>query len=266
MGGTLIRYTDAGVECHSLSLTRGERGQNGYPDAPVVGPADLGPARARELAEAGRIMGLASTDCFAYPDGALESAPREAVLRDLVRWLRRIRPHVVITWGPDGGYGHPDHVVTGGLALRAMELAGIAKHEPALGEHWHVRRCYRMVAPVEDIERFRRLAPEFDAYMDTLAVKPQRWTRADLGATIDIRAVADRKHEAMAAHRTQRPDLERLDRARDAIPFVATEESFIRAFPDPGGPPLETDLFAGLRARVLASPERSRARGQGPRR
>jgi LmbE family N-acetylglucosaminyl deacetylase len=246
IGGTLIKYTDAGVECHSLSLTQGEAGNNGDPADPIPRET-LGAVRAAELAEAGRRMGLASTTCFSYPDGGVANASEADVIRDIVRWLRATRPDVVITWGPDGGYGHPDHVATCALALRAVELAGIARHEPDLGEHVHVRRCYQMVAPAEAFDRLREQAPEFAAYMDTLAVKPRRWTREEFGAVIDIRAVAERKWQAMEAHRSQKQDLDRFRWLRGSVGFVEREETFIRAFPDPGGPPLDTDLFAGVK-------------------
>ena len=248
IGGTLIRYTDAGVECHSLSLTQGEAGTAGDPAHPIP-REQLGATRAAELAESGHRMGLASTTCFTYPDGAVATAPAERVVRDVVRWLRSVRPDVVITWGPDGGYGHPDHIATGTLALRAIELAGIARHEPELGEHVHVRRCYRMVVTADVFDQLRALDPAFSAYMDTLAVKPRGWKVDELGADIDIRAVAERKWHAMEAHVSQRSDLDRLGRLRDVIGFVARSETYLRAFPMPGGPPLDTDLFAGVVAR-----------------
>ena len=247
MGGTLIRYTDEGVECHSLCLTQGDAGANGDPAAPLVPREQVGATRVLELAEAGRRMGLASTTCLAYPDSALAEAPHDDVIRDIVRWLRTVRPDVAIVWGPDGGYGHPDHIAAGELALEAIDLAGVARHEPDLGPHVHVRRCYRMVATVEVFDRLGELMPDFAAYLATLAVKPERWTSDRLGAVVDIRSVAERKWQAMQAHRTQQPDLDRLDRLRDQVPFVSREETYVRAFPSPGGPPLETDLFAGLR-------------------
>lgn len=245
-GGTLLRYTDLGVECHSLSLTRGEASTN-HPASGPVSPAELGRLREAELAESGRRLGLRSTTCLGYPDGRLAEAPAGDVLRDLVGWLRRVRPDVVITWGPDGGYGHPDHIAAGQLALRAIELAGVARHAPELGEHVHVRRAYRMVATAEVFDAIAAADPDFGAYLATLPTAPRRWARADLGAVIDIRSVAERKWHAMRAHQTQRADLARLERLRDRIPFAEREEAYLRAFPDPGGPPLETDLFTRVR-------------------
>jgi hypothetical protein len=57
----------------------------------------------------------------------------------------------------------------------------------------------------------------------------------------------------MQAHRTQSPDLKMWQRVRESEPAALAEEAFIRAFPEPGGPPLETDLFAVVRARAAAA-------------
>ncbi|HUQ42216.1 MAG TPA: PIG-L deacetylase family protein [Candidatus Limnocylindrales bacterium] len=245
-GGTLIRYVREGMTVHSLCLTQGEQGWAGGDGAPVLPREAVGGARALELAEAGRRMGLTSTTCLAYPDGGLAEADPYRVVGDIVRWLRRVRPDVVITWGPDGGYGHPDHIAAGERALRAIELAGIERYEPELGDHVHVKRVYRFVASASLIDNLERVLPAFAEYMKTLAVKPQRWTRERLGALIDTSDVAEQKIEAMRAHETQTPDMNMWLRAREDLPDLLTEESYIREFPDPHGP-LETDLFAALR-------------------
>lgn len=117
-----------------------------------------------------------------------------------------------------------------------------------------MRRCYRTVVPAGAFDQLREQAPDFTASMDTLAAKPYRWTHDELGAIIDIRAVADRKWHAMQAHRSQQPNLDRLARLRDVIGFVAQSETYIRAFPDPGGPPVDADLFAGVVARSRPPP------------
>jgi N-acetyl-1-D-myo-inositol-2-amino-2-deoxy-alpha-D-glucopyranoside deacetylase len=245
-GGTLIRYAQEGIEVHSLCLTQGEKGWAGVDDKIV--PRELvGPTRARELAEAGTRMGLASVTCLRYPDSGLADVKEEWVVRDIVRWLRLVRPEVAIIWGPDGGYGHPDHIAAGERALKAIELAGVQRFEPELGAHWHAKRCYRFVASADLVDRLSTLMPAFAQYMETLAVKPQRWTRERLGAVVDIGEVLDAKVSAMNAHQTQAPDLRMWATARAQLPEIFTEETFIREFPEPGGAPLETDLFATLR-------------------
>jgi LmbE family N-acetylglucosaminyl deacetylase len=245
-GGTLIRYARDGIAVHSLCLTEGEKGWAGVDDKIV--PRELvGPTRAKELAEAGRRMGLASVTCLRYPDGGLADVKEEWVVRDIVRWVRSVRPDVAIIWGPDGGYGHPDHIAAGARALTAIEFAGMQRYEPELGAHWHAKRCYRFVASAELIDRLSELMPQFAEYIETLAVKPQRWTRERLGAVIDVAGVLDAKVQAMEAHQTQTPDLRMWAAARAQLPEIFTEETFIREYPGPGGPPLDTDLFAGLR-------------------
>ena len=87
-GGTLIRYARQGIEVHSLCLTEGEKGWAGVDDHIV--PRELvGPTRKKELAEAGRRIGLTSVTCLRYPDSGLADVNEEWVVRDIVRWLRR---------------------------------------------------------------------------------------------------------------------------------------------------------------------------------
>ena len=245
-GGTLIRYASEGFDVHSLCLTEGEQGWAGGEGAPVIPREHVGAARALEFAEAGRRMGLRSTTCLKYPDGGLAGVSAEHVIQDIVRWLRAVRPDVVITWGPDGGYGHPDHIAAGERALRAIDLAGIERYQPELGDHVHVKRVYRFVASADLVDNLKQLVPEFADYISTLAVKPQRWTRDRLGAVIDAQEFIDRKVDAMLAHRTQSPDLKMWMRVKESRPTILSEEHFVREFPDPHGP-LETDLFAALR-------------------
>ncbi|HYK96844.1 MAG TPA: PIG-L deacetylase family protein [Candidatus Acidoferrales bacterium] len=246
-GGTLIRYAADGVKVHSLCLTEGEQGWAGGDGAPEVPRADVGKTRALELAEAGRRMGVESVTCLKYPDGGLAGVNPDDVVRDIVRWLRSVRPDVVITWGPDGGYGHPDHIAAGKLALRAIDLAGIARHEPGLGDHVHVKRVYRFVAGAEFVDQLLALEPDFAAYVKTLDTKLERWTRERIGAALDVSAFMDRKWHAMQAHVTQTPDIHLWARVREKVPGMLEEELYIREYPDPHGPS-ENDLFAALPA------------------
>ncbi len=116
-GGTLARYAAAGCEVSVVSLTRGGAGQ--IRDAAVATRATLPAVRERELEAAGRELGLTGVRCLDHPDGALADVdPR--VLVDLAAGLvREAAPDVVITFGPDGFSGHPDHVAVGAAVTTA---------------------------------------------------------------------------------------------------------------------------------------------------
>ena len=77
-GGTLIKYASEGVTVHSLCLTEGEQGWPGGDGAPIVPREHVGAARALELAEAGRRMGVASVTCLKYPDGRPLASQKQA--------------------------------------------------------------------------------------------------------------------------------------------------------------------------------------------
>src|SRR6266513_1407704 len=119
-GGTLIRYAREGIEVHSLCLTEGEKGWAGIDDHIV--PRELvGPTRAKELAEAGRRMGLASVTCLRYPDSGLADVNEEWVVRDIVRWLRPSGPH------RGGGTRPHRHRAVGRAAARARARSALAR-------------------------------------------------------------------------------------------------------------------------------------------
>jgi LmbE family N-acetylglucosaminyl deacetylase len=120
-GGALARYAAEGVETFVLSATRGERGRHGPGEHP--GLETVGRIREKELRQAARELGVTGVDFLGYEDGGLDQAePREAIAR-IVDHLRRVRPSVVITFGPDGAYGHPDHIAISQLATAAVVCA-----------------------------------------------------------------------------------------------------------------------------------------------
>jgi LmbE family N-acetylglucosaminyl deacetylase len=109
IGGTLLQYAKEGVETFLVTATRGERGWTGD-QASYPGPEGLGKIREAELMAAAHVLGLREVCFLDYIDGDLDKAnPAEAIAR-IVKHIRRVRPQVVISFGPDGGYGHPDHI------------------------------------------------------------------------------------------------------------------------------------------------------------
>ncbi len=226
-GGTLIRAVARGLEVHSLCLTKGDQGWMGDPEAPIATRETIGEVRANELREAARIVGAKSVTVLEYGDGKLAQADPRAVEDDILGWLRGVRPDVLLTWGPDGGYGHPDHVAAGERCLRALDRAGDALP----------KRVYRFVLTDRWVAPMRTLAPEWDLTSITTT-----WRDDQLGLLITLTdEEVEKKYQAMRAHRSQAPDLKIYarvwERARDAFRY----EGYLREIPPPGGR-LERDI------------------------
>jgi LmbE family N-acetylglucosaminyl deacetylase len=116
-GGTLAKYAAAGADVRVVSLTKGGAGQ--IRDAGAATRATLTAAREQELQAAGRHLGVAETRCLDYPDGELERVDPHELAGLAAQLLEELDPDVVITFGPDGFSGHPDHVAVGAAVTAA---------------------------------------------------------------------------------------------------------------------------------------------------
>jgi LmbE family N-acetylglucosaminyl deacetylase len=121
-GGTLARSRAAGAEVLVVSATRGQAGQIRDPRAATR--RTLGAVRARELEAACAWLGVGQAYCLDYLDGTLQDVEPDRLATDVEAIIHDFSPDAVITFGPDGGYGHPDHVAISAAATRAW--AGIA--------------------------------------------------------------------------------------------------------------------------------------------
>ncbi len=113
-GGTLLRMASRGLRTAILDLTRGEAGTRGTAEE-----------RAREAAEAARLLGAGWRQALDLPDGAIENTLENRI--EIVRVLRLLRPRVVIL--PYWQARHPDHAITAALGYEACFLSGLAKVE-----------------------------------------------------------------------------------------------------------------------------------------
>ena len=120
MGGTLARYAAEGHVVYVVSATRGEAGQIA---GEVAAPANLPVVRERELGCACRAYGARPPMFLDYLDGQLPIVHQGQAVGKLVRLIRELRPDVIITFGPDGVYGHYDHIAVHRWATIAYTLA-----------------------------------------------------------------------------------------------------------------------------------------------
>jgi LmbE family N-acetylglucosaminyl deacetylase len=106
-GGLLAWCAQLGARVSLLCVTHGEDGEHG----PESGSQPvLGEIRAQELQAAARVLGISDLIVLDYPDGMLPWVDPAALVADIRDTIRRIRPDVVITFGEDGLYWHPDHI------------------------------------------------------------------------------------------------------------------------------------------------------------
>ena len=153
-GGTLAKYSASSVETYLVTATRGELGWQGDADE-NPGPTKLGEIRESELMAAAKILGLKEVHFLDYIDGHLDQAEPAAVIDKLTRLIRRIKPQVVITFGPKGAYGHPDHIAISQFAAAAIVMAAGPSQLSADESAHAVSKFYYRVWTLEEQERYR---------------------------------------------------------------------------------------------------------------
>jgi LmbE family N-acetylglucosaminyl deacetylase len=133
VGGTLAKCAAEGADVFLITATRGEGGRfRGHPcgDTRHPGRPALGSIRAAELRAAAGELGVREVSLLDYHDQHLDSVPpREAVGR-IATQVRAFRPEVVLTFGPDGAYGHPDHIAISQFTTAAIVAAADAAFSP----------------------------------------------------------------------------------------------------------------------------------------
>jgi LmbE family N-acetylglucosaminyl deacetylase len=135
-GGTMARAAEAGAEVMIVSASRGEQGQIRDPAAATR--RTLGAVREGELSAAAAELGVQRVQVLAYPDGALQHH-RSSLGAAIAEIMRQFDPDTIITFGADGGYGHPDHVAISELTTEAFRA--LAR------DHNRAQRLYHAVFP-----------------------------------------------------------------------------------------------------------------------
>jgi len=120
-GGTLAKYSAMGAETTVISATKGQAGQ--INDTRVATRNTLGTMREKELYQSCKQLNVHHVECWDYMDGALKDADWDQLVGDVVYAIRKYRPHIILTFGMDGAYGHPDHIAIGEATTEAFVLA-----------------------------------------------------------------------------------------------------------------------------------------------
>jgi N-acetylglucosamine malate deacetylase 2 len=117
-GGVILRHTRAGVPVSLICATRGEAGWSGKPFG--AKQEDLAQIRSAELEEAAAALGISGVEIWDYPDGGVNACDAQEITDRLWQQISKLRPKAVVGWGPDGIYGHPDHIAMGACTDSAV--------------------------------------------------------------------------------------------------------------------------------------------------
>lgn len=227
-GGVACRYSSDGTRVVLATATLGESGKAG--DPPLCAPEELPAMREAELRRAAAILGIAEIHLLGYHDRDLAAAPPDRVREQLVSIIRNCRPAVVVSFDPNGGNLHPDHVAISRFASDAVVAAADSRYVPAAGPAHAVNRLV-WVPGRRPWQLVRE--PDIDAC-------------PGVDFVIDVGAWRERKAEALAAHATQRQSVLRNFDAQPDRDRLLGIEIFRQAFgPALARRPLD-DLFDGL--------------------
>jgi LmbE family N-acetylglucosaminyl deacetylase len=239
-GGTLATCAAQGIETYVVTATRGERGR--FHDGQERPAADvIGQTREAELMAAARELGVREVNILGYPDGGLDGVDAASAQEAIASHLVRVRPHVVITFGPEGAYGHPDHV-----AISQLTTAAIVK---ASQQGAPVSKLYYIAWSQKTWSAYQSALKKLTYTLDGIERQVTPTPEWSITARIDTRDVWPTVWRAVQCHRTQMgiyANLAGLPEEHHRSLWGVQE--FYRAFSlVNGGRARESDLFEGLR-------------------
>ncbi len=249
IGGTLAKYAAEGVETYLLTATRGERGWRGEAVADP-GLQAVGKVREAELLAAAKILGVREVQFLNYIDGDLDQADPAGAIGQIAAHLRRVRPQVVLTFGPEGAYGHPDHMAISQFTLGALLAAADPTWQPD-GSHppHRVAKLYFMADSHAGAARYAALFGDLVMPVDGVDRRFPGWPEWMMSAELDTDAHWRTTLRAIQCHTSQIGDLANLVAACESDhAALLGQKYFIRALSlVNAGRKVERDLFEGIK-------------------
>lgn len=225
VGGIVAKYAAAGVKIDLFCATDGDAGKAA--GVPVSSRADLASIRREETRAAASVLGIETIEFGSYRDGKVEQEDQTMLVGDIVGFIRRHRPEVVIGFGPEGApTGHRDHKAMSRATFAAFFLASL-----------------RSAYADDGLEPHSAARLFFHAWRFPLADPKLKLESVPSTCSIDVRAFRDRKEAAFKAHATQQGS----SQAFYGAALVDDEQlAFGAGVPQPSA--MIDDVFAGLTA------------------
>ncbi len=225
-GGALLLYAERGVETSVVCMTAGTAARNRGASRSSEELAEL---RRAEFAASCKVLRVTRGEVLDYPDSKLDRVDLYQAAGDLVLRIRQIRPHVILTFGPDGGLtGHVDHAMAGTFGTMAFEWAGRPdRYQEQLEQVLTPHRAQKLYYHTADFKLPDRQP----------IAQPTVTARIEIG-----KERFERKVQAFQQHTTQAPLFERV-RKNLGERGGATVMYHLAATRDPREAKLESDLF-----------------------
>jgi len=264
MGGTLAKYAHENVDVFLICATRGEVGE--MDQSFLEGFNSPAERREYELRCAAKNLGIREVIFLNYRDSgmvgsehnnnphSLFAADLAKVSEEIVQNFRKLKPDVVITFDPIGGYRHPDHIKVHEATLQAFKLAADPEYKDQANQSpFQVKKLYFHSIPKNFIRMtvtlWRILGKDPRKFgknqdIDLLSIAEVNFpTHAIIkfGKYSGIRNEASACHSSQGGSRTSGGLMGWLQR------ILGSKDRFMRAYPEPlPGEKLEYDLFQGL--------------------
>jgi len=250
LGGTIALYAQKGYNTYYVCATRGEAGTV---DAEhLKGFKDTAEMRTDELKRAATELGLKEVFFLGYRDSGMPGSEDnknpdaqinhslDEVAGKVVKYIRELKPEVVLTFDPIGGYKHPDHIHIHRATVLAFEKANDASFHPEAGAPFKPQALYFQVFPKGILKAAVRLMPLFGknptkfGRNGDINIKELAEVSFPIHVRLNTRSVSEIKSKASACHASQGG----MQMRRGLMGFVTRlfgeREDYMQAYPPVG--------------------------------
>jgi mycothiol S-conjugate amidase len=261
LGGTLALYSKKGYDTYLVCATRGEAGT--VTEEHLNGFKDTAELRTGELARAAKILGLKEVFLLGYRDSGMPGTEEnkhpdaqinhsiDEVAGKVVKYIRELKPDIVLTFDPIGGYKHPDHIHIHKATVLAFEKSDDPSFHPEAGSPFKPQALYFQVFSRRLLRWMVRLMPLFGkdptkfGLNQDVNLKELAEVDFPVHARIDITPVAEVKRDAGRQHASQGGSQMRRGWMGLIVQVLGEREEFMRAYPSvtDGHYKVSSDLF-----------------------
>ena len=250
LGGTLALYSSKGYDVYYVCATRGEAGT--VDEEHLKGFKDTAEMRTAELMKAAQALGLKEVFFLGYRDSGMPgtepnqhpdaqiNAPIDEVAGRVVKYIRDLKPEVVLTFDPIGGYKHPDHIHIHKATVLAFKNSDNASFHPEAGAPFKAKALYYQVFPKGLLKAAVRLMPLFGkdptkfGRNGDINIKELAEVSFPIHVRLNVQPVSEAKRKASEAHASQGGMQMRRGLMGFITRFLGEKEDYMQAYPPVG--------------------------------